>query len=49
MTVPAGGDQIVGDDRLVMRRVAREQFEYDPTVKGERPVSSQTSVGRAPG
>ena len=49
MTVPAGDDQTVGDGRLVMRRVAREQLEYDRTINGERPVSSQMSVGRAPG
>ena len=49
MTVPVGDDVLVGDDRLVMRRVAREQLEYDRSIDGERPVSSQMSVGRAPG
>ncbi len=49
VTESAGDDQLVGNDRLVMRRVAREQLEYDRSINGERPVSSQMSVGMAPG
>ncbi len=45
--VPAG--EPVGDDRFVMRRVAVSQVEYDESIGGERPVSSQMSVGVAPG
>jgi len=42
-------DELLADERLVMRRVAREQVEYDRNINCERPVSSQMSVGKAPG
>lgn len=43
------GYNVVGDDRLIMRRVSRTQLEFDVNIGGERPISGQISVGPAPG
>ena len=42
-------NDLVGDDRRVMRRVASAQLEFDASIGGERPISGQLSVGPAPG